>query len=69
MRWAGHISRIGKKRNAYRIFVGNEEAKKRPLGTIDVGGRIILKRILKREFGVVWTGLNWLRIGTSGRLL
>jgi hypothetical protein len=31
MRWAGHVARIGKKRNAYRILVGNPEGK-RPLG-------------------------------------
>jgi hypothetical protein len=23
MRWAGHVARMGKKRNAYRILVGN----------------------------------------------
>jgi hypothetical protein len=34
-----------------------------------VGGWIILKRILERQDGVVWTGLIWLRIGTSGGLL
>jgi hypothetical protein len=33
---------------------------------LDVGGRIILEWILEREDGVVWTGLMWLRIGTSG---
>jgi hypothetical protein len=27
MRWAGHVTRIGEKRNAYRLLVG-----KRPLG-------------------------------------
>jgi hypothetical protein len=31
MRWAGHIARIGKKRNACRILVGKPEGK-RPLG-------------------------------------
>jgi hypothetical protein len=31
MRWAGHVSRIGEKGNAYRILVGNPEGK-RPLG-------------------------------------
>jgi hypothetical protein len=31
MRWAGHVARMGKKRNAYRILVGNPEGK-RPLG-------------------------------------
>jgi hypothetical protein len=31
MRWAGHLTRMGKKRNAYRILVGMPEGK-RPLG-------------------------------------
>jgi hypothetical protein len=31
MRWAGHIARIGEKRNTYRLLVGNPEGK-RPLG-------------------------------------
>jgi hypothetical protein len=35
----------------------------------DVGVWIILKWILKRYDKVVWTGLIWLRIGVSGRLL
>jgi hypothetical protein len=28
MRWAGHVARMGKKRNAYRILVGNPEGKR-----------------------------------------
>jgi hypothetical protein len=31
MRWARHVARMGKKRNAYRILVGKPEGK-RPLG-------------------------------------
>jgi hypothetical protein len=31
----------------------------------DVGEWTILKWILERENGVVWTGLIWLRIGTT----
>jgi hypothetical protein len=31
MRLAGHVARMGEKRNAYRIFVGKSE-EKRPLG-------------------------------------
>jgi hypothetical protein len=31
MRWAGHVARIGEKRNAYRLLVGMPEGK-RPLG-------------------------------------
>jgi hypothetical protein len=34
-----------------------------------VCGWIILKWILEREDGVVWTRLIWLRVGTSGGLL
>jgi hypothetical protein len=35
----------------------------------DIGGWIILKWILERWDGVVWSGLIRLRIGTSRRLL
>jgi hypothetical protein len=31
MRWAGHVARMGEKRNAYRVLVGKPEGK-RPLG-------------------------------------
>jgi hypothetical protein len=31
MRWAGHVARIGEKRNVYRILLGKPEGK-RPLG-------------------------------------
>jgi hypothetical protein len=31
MRWAGHVTRMGEKRNAYRLLVGKPEGK-RPLG-------------------------------------
>jgi hypothetical protein len=34
-----------------------------------VGGWTILKWILERQNGMVWTGLIRLRIGTSGELL
>jgi hypothetical protein len=30
MRWAGHVARMGEKRNAYRLLVGKPE-EKRPL--------------------------------------
>jgi hypothetical protein len=55
---------MGEKLNAYRILVG------KPEGTNhwedqDVGGWTILKWILKRQDGMVWIGLIWLRTGTS----
>jgi hypothetical protein len=31
MRWAGHVARMGEKRNAYRLLVGKPDGK-RPLG-------------------------------------
>jgi hypothetical protein len=47
MRLAGHVARMGEKRNTYRILVGKPEGK-RPLGRPSVGGRIILEWILER---------------------
>jgi hypothetical protein len=31
MRWAGHVKRMGEKRNAYRLLAGKSEGR-RPLG-------------------------------------
>jgi hypothetical protein len=31
MRWAGHVARMGEKRNSYKLLVGKPEGK-RPLG-------------------------------------
>jgi hypothetical protein len=28
MRWAGHVARMGEKRNVYRLLVGKPEGKK-----------------------------------------
>jgi hypothetical protein len=47
MRWAGHVARMWKTRNAYRILVGRPEGK-RPLGRPNIGGWTILKWILER---------------------
>jgi hypothetical protein len=58
---------MGEKRNAYGILVGKPEGK-RPLGRPRCRW-IILKWIIDRQDGVVWTGLIWLRIWTSGGLL
>jgi hypothetical protein len=66
----GACSTNGEKRNAYKILVGKPE-EKRPLGRTR---RMWLDNIQMdlREIGwdgVVWIGLIWLRIGTSGGLL
>jgi hypothetical protein len=43
--------------------------RKRPSGRLGVGGRIILKWIVERWDGMIWTRLIWLRAGTSGGFL
>jgi hypothetical protein len=51
MRWAGHVARLGEKRNAYRLLVGKPEGKSHSEDQ-DVGGWI-----LERWDGVMWRGL------------
>jgi hypothetical protein len=48
MRWAGHVARMGEKRNAYRILVGKPEGKRDHWEDQDVDGWTILKWILER---------------------
>jgi hypothetical protein len=70
MRWAGHVARMGEKRNTYRILVGLPEGKG-PLGRPRRRWMGQIKMDL-REIGwdgMVGIGLIWLRIGTSGGLL
>jgi hypothetical protein len=41
-RWAGHVARMGEKRNAYRILVGKPQGE-RPLGRPKRSGWTMLK--------------------------
>jgi len=67
MRWAGHAARMGERRCLYRVLVGELEGKKH-FEDPGVDGIIILRWIRKWNLGV-WTGSNWLTIGTgSGHL-
>jgi hypothetical protein len=50
MRWAGHVARMGEKKNAYRILVEKPEGK-RPLDNIKMDLREI-----------VWDGMNWIHL-------
>jgi hypothetical protein len=54
MKLAGHVARMGEKRNSYRILVGKPESK-RPLGRC---GWTILKWIMDRMgwYGLVLSG-------------
>jgi hypothetical protein len=56
MRWAGHVARMGTKRNAYRILVGKPEGK-RPLGRPRRRWVDNIKIDL-REIG--WDGMGWI---------
>jgi hypothetical protein len=64
MTWA---ARMGEKKNAYRILVGEPEGK-RPLGKPRRMWVDNVKMDLRQD-GIVWTGSIWLRMGTSGGLL
>jgi hypothetical protein len=55
MRWAGHVARMGDKRNAYRILVGTPE-EKRPLGRPRRRREDNIRMDL-REIG--WGGMDW----------
>jgi hypothetical protein len=56
MRWAGHVARMGGKRNAYRLLVGKPEGK-RPFGR----PRCRLVDNIKMDLVEVgWGGVDWI---------
>ena len=61
----GTSSTYGEVRGVYRILVGKLEGKNH-LGDPGVDGMIILRWIFRKWDVGVWTGSNWLRIGTVG---
>jgi hypothetical protein len=56
MRWAGHIARMGEKRNISRMLVGKPE-EKRPLG-MPRRRWVDNIKIDLREIG--WDGMDWI---------
>jgi hypothetical protein len=56
MRWEGHVSRMGEKRNAYRLLVGKPEGK-RPLGR---PRRRWVDNIRIGEVG--WSDVDWISL-------
>jgi hypothetical protein len=58
----------GQRKNVYRILVGKPEGK-RPLGRLLVVDNVKMDLKEIGWDGMVWIGLVWLRIGTSGELL
>jgi hypothetical protein len=56
MRWAGHVARMGEKRNVYRLLVGMPEGK-RPLGR----PRRRLVDNIRMDLGEVrWCDVDWI---------
>jgi hypothetical protein len=49
-------------RNLYEILVGKPKGGNH-LGDIRADGKLIIKFILQEESVMMWTGLNWLRLG------
>jgi hypothetical protein len=61
MRWAGHVARMGEKRNAYRLLVGKPEGK-RPLG------RLKCKWVdnIRMDLGEVgWGDVDWIGLAKN----
>jgi hypothetical protein len=63
MRWAGHVARMGEKRNAYRLLVGKPEGR-RPLGR---PRRRWLDNIRMDLVEVGWCDVDW--VGLAQELL
>jgi hypothetical protein len=56
MRWAGHVARMGEKRNSYRLLVGKPEGKK-PLGR----PRRRWVNNINMDLGEIgWGGIDWI---------
>jgi hypothetical protein len=64
MKSEGHVAHMRENMNAYRMSAGKPEGK-RPLWRSRSRWEDILKLICERQDGVIWTGLIWLRMGTS----
>jgi hypothetical protein len=68
MRWAGYVARMGR-RGMLIDYWWESQRERDHWEDQDVGKWIILRLILERWDGVMWTGLVWLRIGTGGEPL
>jgi hypothetical protein len=62
MRWAGHVVRIGEKRNGYKLLVGKPEGKRRPLGR----PRHRWVDNIRMDLGEVgWGGVDWIGLAND----
>jgi hypothetical protein len=56
MRWAGHVARMGEKRNVYRLLVGNPEGK----GPLGRPRRRWVDNIAMDHGEVGWGDVDWI---------
>jgi len=64
----GACGMYGRKERCIQGFSG-EMRERNQLEDLGIDGRIILKWMLRKWGGGLWTGLIWLKIRTGGRLL
>jgi hypothetical protein len=67
VRWAGHIGRIEQLRCVYKIFVRSPEGRDN-MGELGVGGKVILKWVLRKHDVNIFIRFIWFRIQSSGWL-
>ena len=60
MRWAGHVARMGDRKDVYRVLVGKPEGK-RQLEIPRTRWEDNIKKDLQEVGCGVWTGSSWLR--------
>jgi hypothetical protein len=68
LRWTGNLARMGQRRGAYRVLVGETEGRK-PLGRPRRTSEDNIKMIFEKWVGEGWNGSIWLRIDPHGGLL
>lgn len=59
MRWAGHVARMGEKRNVFRLLVGSVKAKKQ-FGTHRRWRKLTLIRMVKKKGEMARIRFSWL---------
>jgi hypothetical protein len=62
MIWTGYLARKEKKKNYYNALMRKPE-EMRPQGRYRHKWRILLKWLLEKYDGVLWSELTWLRMG------
>jgi hypothetical protein len=68
MRWAGHVTRWGRREASIGFWWVNLRERDRCTGRLRHRWEDIIRIIRKWDVGV-WTGLGWLRIETGGEKL